>query len=272
MTPKTSVSAAQTALSEKYIVPECFRHYDELIALQSTRNGGVSEGAYCSLNVGRNTLDSEENVQENTRRLCTAAGIDPERMVFSDQVHGTEILCAEKPGHYRGYDALITDKKELYLCIFTADCYPLLIYDPRHKVTGAIHAGWRGSAGNIVIKTIEAMRMNFNSLPAECVAYIGTGISPGAYEVSREVAMEFPPDSRQRSTRSQDEEKYLLDLGMINYRQLLTSGIPPSNIERSALCSAGDSNLFFSYRRDQGITGRMVSLIGVRFSEHGQHK
>ncbi len=247
----------------EYIVPDCFRGYQGLIALQSTRKGGVSNGEYSSLNLGGNTGDRPDLVDENTRRLCSAAGIKLEQLVRSDQVHGTEILFAEKPGRYHGYDSLITDKNNLFLCIFTADCYPVLIYDPRHNASGAIHAGWKGTAGQIVVKTLAAMTHRFQSIPAECLAYIGTGISASAYEVEREVAKEFPPDTSKRSPFSPDEEKYLLDLGMVNYRQLLASGVPASNIERSPFCSSGDKDLFFSYRRDQGITGRMVSLIGV---------
>ncbi len=246
-----------------YMVPGCFRPHPGLVALQSTRNGGVSNGDYCSLNLGNNTGDRMELVDENTRRLCAAAGIPPEQLVRSDQVHGTEILFAEKPGRYRGYDSLVTDKKNLYLCIFTADCYPVLIYDPLHNASGAIHAGWKGSAGQIVVKTLAAMTRRFQSIPAECLAFIGTGISANAYEVDKEVAQQFPPEASKRSLCSPDEEKYLLDLDMVNYRQLLASGIPASNIERSPFCTYGDQELFYSYRRDQGKTGRMVSLIGV---------
>jgi len=247
----------------KYIVPNRFRLHPGLIALQSTRIGGISNDEYSSLNLGINTGDSVELVYENTRLLCVAAGINPEQLVSSDQVHGTDILFAENPGRYQGYDSLITDKKNLCLCIFTADCYPVLIYDPQHKASGACHAGWKGTAGLIVVKTLAAMKHRFQSLPAECLAYIGTGISANAYEVDKEVAKEFPPDTSTRSPFSADEEKYLLDLGLANYRQLLASGIPASNIERSPFCSFGDKDLFFSYRRDQGKTGRMVSLIGV---------
>lgn len=247
----------------EYIVPGCFRGYQGLIALQSTRKGGVSNGEYSSLNLGSNSGDRMELVDENTRCLCSAAGIHPEQLVCSEQVHGTEILFAEEPGQYHGYDSLVTNKNNLFLCIFTADCYPVLIYDPRHKASGAIHAGWKGTAGQIVVKTIAAMRRHFNSIPAECLAFIGTGISANAYEVDREVAKEFPPDTCKRSTLWPDEEKYLLDLGLVNYRQLLASGIAASNIERSPYCSFVDSELFFSYRRDQGKTGRMVSLIGI---------
>lgn len=254
-----------SGLTPQYIVPDSFRGYRGLTALQSTRAGGVSDGNFSSLNLGSNTGDMPRNIDENTRRLCAAGGIDQGMLVSSDQVHGTEILYAEKPGRYPGYDAFITDRKNLFLCIYTADCYPVLLYDPRHKASGAAHAGWKGSAGRIVIKTIEAMKRSFNSRPSECLAFIGTGISAEAYEVGREVAGEFPPAYRQRSLHPDEEEKYLLDLGMVNYSQLLEAGVPASNIDRSPFCSFRDRNLFFSYRRDQGKTGRMVSIIG--FSE-----
>ena len=263
ITPTTPNSVTSSLPPERYIVPDCFRPYHGLVALQSTRNGGISDGAFSSLNLGIHTGDLEERVHKNIMRLCASADINPECMVTSRQVHGTAILFAEKPGNYDGYDALITDKKNLFLCIFTADCYPVLIYDPRHHASAAVHAGWKGSAGGIVIKTLEAMKKRFNTLPEECLAYIGTGISPEAYEVGREVALEFPAGSSQRSTDRNNEEKYQLDLALVNFRQLLASGIPPSNIESSPFCSVRDSYLFFSHRRDQGKTGRMVSLIGV---------
>lgn len=264
---RTSTKGVPSSLAEQYIVPDCFLPYRELIALQSTRNGGRSGGAFASLNLGRNTGDLKEHVEENFQRLCADIGINPGRLVTSRQIHGTEILFAEKPGNYDGYDALITDRQNLFLCIFTADCYPVLIYDPRHRASGAVHAGWKGSAGAIVMKTIEAMKMRFNSLPEECLAWIGTGISAEAYEVSREVALEFPAGSCQHAPERHNEEKYLLNLALVNYRQLLASGVPPANIECSPFCSHRDSNLFFSYRRDQGETGRMVSLIGVTSAE-----
>jgi hypothetical protein len=254
-----------SSMPPEYIVPHCFHQFSQLIALQSTRTGGISNGPYSSLNLGSNTEDSAENVHLNTLRLCSAIGIDPERMVSSVQVHGTEILAADKPGRHKGFDALITDKKNLFLCIFTADCYPVLIFDPRHQAAGAVHAGWKGSAGHIVMKTIAAMQKNFNSIPGECFAWIGTGISADAYEVGLEVAREFPPENWRRSTFSEENDTYMLDLSLANYQQLLASGIPQSNIERSRFCSFCDSDLFYSYRRDNGKTGRMVSLIGIRY-------
>ncbi len=265
--PITRATLKHVALSvtaPEYIEPCSFSRYRELVALQSTRKGGVSQGPYFSLNMGNNTGESEENVRENTRRLCAALSVDPQRMVSSEQVHGTKILSAKEPGRYHGYDAFITDTSNLFLCIYTADCYPILLYDPEHHAAGAVHAGWKGSAGRIVMQTIEAMQQNFNSIPAQCIAYIGTGIGAAAYEVGHEVAREFSADTCTASTSSNGGKKYMLDLGAVNYQQLIASGLEASNIERSPFCSFRESDMFFSYRRDQGKTGRMVSLIGVR--------
>ncbi len=248
----------------EYIQPEIFKSYPQLLALQSTRKGGVSKGGCASLNLGNNTGDAPENIRENTRRLCAALGIDPRNIASSVQIHGTKILKAEEPGQYEGYDGFMTNKKDLFLAILTADCYPVLFYDPHHQAVGAAHAGWKGSAHRIVIKTLEAMHTSFNSNPAECLVSIGTGISAAAYEVDREIAGAFPSGCVQRSPRTLDEERYLLDLAMVNYLQLLEAGVNPSHIERSPFCSFGDHELFFSYRRDQGKTGRMISLIGIR--------
>ncbi|MEI6847081.1 MAG: peptidoglycan editing factor PgeF [Chlorobiaceae bacterium] len=247
----------------EYIVPSSFSKYVGLIALQSTRKGGVSTGAYSSLNLGNNTGDDPELVHQNTLRLCHAAGINPERMVSSIQIHGTEILYAEKPGQYDGYDAFITNKKNLFLCIFTADCFPVLLYDPLNHALGAVHSGWKGSSEKIVMKTVKAMERNFNSIPAQCLAFIGTGISSVAYEVGCEIAMKFDTDFFRILPTRQNEKKYQLDLGGVNYQQLVASGIPASNIEYSPFCSYRNSELFFSHRRDNSKTGRMVSLIGM---------
>ncbi len=253
------------------IVPAIFSRAPGLVALQSTRNGGVSEGVYSTMNLGNNTEDSRESVQQNMMRLCQRAFIDGNRMVSSIQVHGTEVLLAVKPGKYHGYDAFITNQENLFLSVFTADCHPILLYDPRHNASGAVHAGWKGAAGEIVTKTIHAMQKSFGSIPAECLAYTGTGISAEAYEVGREVASAFPEDCSRRSLLSPGNEKYQLNLGMVIYRQLLNAGIPALSIEQSPFCSFYESRLFYSHRRDHGRTGRMVSLIGFN-SKHPSTK
>lgn len=251
-------------MNPEFVNPACFGLYPELLALQSTRIGGISSAPYATLNLGSNTGDEAENIRGNFRRLARSAGFDPAMTVSSDQVHGTAILLAQKPGRYPGYDAFITGTKGLFLCIFTADCFPVLVYDPVTQSAGAAHAGWKGTAGEIVRKMLEAMTMNFGTRASDCTAFIGAGISSGAYEVGGEVASAFPSVCCAPAGMEREGEKYLLDLSLANYRQLLDSGIREVNIERSPFCTFRESGLFYSYRRDNGRTGRMASIIGLK--------
>jgi len=249
-------------MKPQYIVPGIFSAVGDLVALQTTREGGVSPAPFGTLNLGRNTEDSAENVRENTALLCRALQIKPERLAGSDQVHGVEVLHARQAGFYTGYDALVTASSDLYLCIFTADCFPVLLCDPENRAVAAVHAGWKGSAGHLVVKTIELMRQRFHSEPGNLLAWIGTGISQAAYEVDLTVARRFP--SVHGIESPQEKNKRLLDLGGVNRAQLIEAGVPERQIESSPFCASGDRELFYSYRRDAGRTGRMASIIGLR--------
>lgn len=245
----------------EYLVPGIFSGINNLVALQTTRNGGASPAPFNSLNFGKNTGDSAGNIRQNTVALCRSLNIAPDTLAGSDQVHGTKLLHVRQPGFYSGYDALATAEQGIYLCIYTADCFPVLLFDPVNRAAAAIHAGWKGTACMIVPKTITFMQQRFRSNPDDILAWIGTGISQAAYEVEFAVADNFSP-AHYKATPS-DDGKYLLDLAGANLEQLLRSGVPEKQIETSTFCSSRDSNLFFSYRRDAGKTGRMVSLIGL---------
>jgi len=245
----------------EYVVPELFSNIENLVALQTTRKGGISPAPFDGLNLGRNTADSPANIKENTLKLCMLLGIKPEQLAGSDQVHGTEIMHAISPGFFSGYDALVTNEKNIFLCIFTADCYPVLLCDTQTMAVAAIHSGWKGAAGGIVSKTVLFMQERFGTDPGNLLAWIGTGIAQSAYEVDAAVAGAF--DSEHLAPSLRQTGKFNLDLAGANRRQLLDAGIPPSRIACSAFCSSADAGLFYSYRRDAGITGRMASIIGV---------
>jgi YfiH family protein len=215
-----------------------------------------------SLNLGTHVGDDPECVRENERRLCAFLGISPESIVTTGQVHGTEIAVVTAPGRLDGYDALITHVRGLFVGILTADCYPILIHDRRTGASGAAHAGWQGTAGRIAEKTVQAMRDAFGTRPEECLAGVGTGISGERYEIGGEVAARF--DSRYLKPSPSGEGKFLLDLSAANRDQLIEAGIPPSQVQCSEFCSYRDADRFFSYRRDNGKTGRMLALIGVK--------
>ncbi|NTU90401.1 MAG: peptidoglycan editing factor PgeF [Chlorobiaceae bacterium] len=244
------------------IRPEIFRSCPELVALQTTRKGGVSVPPYDSMNLGLHTADDTQCVIENLKRLCDSLNIAVESIVLTDQVHGTDICTIDRSGKVSGFDALITATPDIFLGIVTADCYPVLIHDPEHKASGAAHAGWQGTAGEIVLKTVQAMTEAYGTRPEACLAWVGTGISASQYEISREVAEKFDAPLLRPSSR--EAGKYLLDLSLANRTQLRKAGIPDAQITCSTWCSSIDRELFFSYRRDHGQTGRMLSLIGVR--------
>lgn len=243
-----------------FITPATFPGDGAILALQSTRRGGRSPEPWRSLNLGNNTGDDPSRVRENWLRLGASAGFDALRTVSSVQVHGTEVLHAREPGRHEGYDAFITDTPDLWLAILTADCLPILIYDPLHAAVGAAHAGWQGTAGGIGPKTLLAMEEAFGTRPEACLAWIGTGISGEEYEVGEDVAGRFP----ERCSRPGKEGKRMLDLRLANRLQLASAGIPEGHIESSPYCSSRDETLFYSYRRDNGRTGRMAAVIGIR--------
>jgi hypothetical protein len=246
------------------LYPSIFSSIPGLIGLQTTRSGGVSSQPWDSLNLGPRTEDRSEHIRENFFRLGEHLGISAENIVISEQVHGTSIARVIRPGNVSGYDALITDMEDIYIGILTADCYPVLIHDRKNRASGAAHAGWQGTVGRIAEKTVRAMGDAFGTRPEECLAWVGTGISAAHYEIGGEVARQFDHDYLSPSPSGKD--KYMLDLSAANRDQLLAAGIPDPQVESSAYCSWRDHETFFSYRRDHGSTGRMLSLIGISSS------
>ncbi|HIP61988.1 MAG TPA: peptidoglycan editing factor PgeF [Sulfurovum sp.] len=158
-------------------------------------------------------------------------------------------------------DALITNLPSVALTILTADCVPILLYDPVSKAIGAIHAGWRGAHNNIILKTINKMQETYGTNPRDIIAGIGPSIGGCCYEVGIEVAEKFMEyvDSVEKNKNG----KYQLDLKSICNSQLLGSGLQSYNIEKSSICTACQSSRFFSYRKEQGCSGRFVSALAM---------
>lgn len=239
--------------------PAIFRQIPGLLAAESTRHGGVSPFPYHSLNVGYYTDDDPQHIRENRDRLFASLGITESQTASSHQVHGDQILLAETPGRYEGYDALITNLPGLFVAVTIADCTPVLVCDPVRRAVAAIHAGWKGTAARIVEKTLAEMSRTFGSKPSECVAYVGTCIDECSYEVGEEVAVKFAPAFTRLDTRT---GKYFVDLKSANAAQLQAAGLRPGQIEISPFSTFLHNEDYFSYRKEQGTTGRMTALIG----------
>ena len=242
----------------------------------STRKGGVSKEHLASLNLSFSVEDAKENVLENFRRIGERFGKTPEDFVLSKQSHETKVLKVgtkdrgkgiTKDRDYEGIDALITDEKGIILSCFSADCVPILFYDPIHKTVGACHSGWRGTKGKILQNVVEEMRKHFSSNPAEILIAIGPSICKEQYVVSEDLALSFLEDYPDlgEDTASPiqriSKDKFQLDLWDLNRRIALDSGIKEEHISISGYCTMENPELFFSHRYSQGKRGLQGAFI-----------
>lgn len=273
----------------------------------STRAGGVSRcyrpslpESIGDLNLGFTKHDDAENVRENRRRFLRAVASETfGRYVLLQQRHTPIIRIIQsaaeatedflQPATMRG-DAAITDVPGVLLTVQTADCVPVLLFDPKRRVVAAFHAGWRGTLARIVERGVGTMRRQYGTDPADVLAAIGPSIGPESYNVGEEVRHEFDSqfayaDALFRDVYDSDpiREKYPLlfltarapghspigpqlhlDLWEANRRQLLDAGVAAANITVTAQDTAADTGRFFSHRAEDGFTGRMMSVIGLR--------
>jgi YfiH family protein len=235
----------------------------------TTRSEGVSRAPYNSLNLGANTLDQPSNVQGNRSILARAFGTKLEKLVTVAQVHGTDLLVIDSPNpdytHFQKIecDGIITDQPGVMIGVCVADCAPVLLLDPVRKVVAALHAGWKGTAGGIARKGVEAVVSLFGSDPSEILAAVGPGIGRCCYEVDGPVRDEFVKGGGcwDEAAVASVSGKWQLDLSRANVHQLLEAGVPRENIETTDLCVSCNKAAFFSYRRDKGETGRQMGFI-----------
>jgi purine-nucleoside/S-methyl-5'-thioadenosine phosphorylase / adenosine deaminase len=224
-------------------------------AVFSTRAGGVSEGPYDSLNLGILTDDVPDRVEHNRVLLSERLGLDPQRVIMGWQVHGTEVReWDEPPGAGRdGFaspgaelekvDGHTTTAAGLALLVLVADCLPVALASPSRAAM--LHCGWRGLAGGIVERALEG----FSDIPA---AVVGPGIGACCYEVGQEVLDAFADLDGVAAGR-------MLDLRAVAEAKLRAAGV--ERIEHVDLCTYCREDMFFSHRRDHGVTGRQSGLV-----------
>jgi YfiH family protein len=225
-------------------------------AIFSTRQGGVSEGPYESLNLGILTEDDPERVTVNRARLAEAAGVESGRIVMGWQVHGTDLREWDGPDPQVAYaqpgdkelprvDGHLTDQAGLGLLVLVADCYPVALSDGRRAAM--LHCGWRPLAGGIIERAVAA----FGSPPA---AAVGPGIGGCCYEVGPEVSERFVDVPGAVDGR-------MLDLRRVITARLEAAGV--SQLEHLDRCTSCEPQLYFSHRRDNGVTGRQGGLCAL---------
>lgn len=235
--------------------------FPRLVMLESRRKGGVSQFPYESLNLGLNTDDDIDSVHKNRHLFFESINVQPDQVVGGLQVHEANVLKVESGMYCSGYDAFVTNAKDVFLTIGVADCTPILIYDSETQAIGAAHAGWRGTVGQIVVNVLDAMIQSYGTVPKNCYAFIGSCIDTGSFEVGEEVADQFDP----RWVHYLPEQKLpRVDLKAANQFQLEGKGVLTENIEVSPFSTILNNDLYFSYRKEKGLTGRMLSVVGVR--------
>ncbi|MBA3384616.1 MAG: laccase domain-containing protein [Actinobacteria bacterium] len=214
----------------------------------STRVGGVSEGPFASLNLGKLTLDREAHVEENRRRLCAQVGAEVARLALNRQQHSAIVNRAQEGSRGEPGDGLWTDEPGVPMLKLTADCVAIAIAREDRAALAVLHAGWRGLLEGIVEAGVAALGGTLR-------AAVGPAIGPCCYEVGSEAAEPF----RQRFG-SDVLTNRKLDLWTAAERALGDAGV--TTVERFDLCTSCNPELFFSHRRDDGVTGRQ-GVIGV---------
>lgn len=241
----------------------------------STRHGGVSEGCYATMNLGWRE-DKPENVVENYRRICSAIGCDCKNTVWTRQVHKDRILNVTESDRGKGlfkerdndgYDAVITNCKDVVLTGFSADCVLIYFYDPVKKVIGICHSGWRGTVLSIGAKTVERLVSDYGCNKSDILCGIAPAIGKCCFQVDEPVVNEF----RNAFTYADkfiekdinSDGHYFIDLHSINEEILVNAGILRNNIENSHICTMCNPDMFFTHRLMGNKRGSMAGLISL---------
>ena len=244
-----------------------FKKYPSLLHAVTTKSSDFPYAFSLALHTGERAENIVANRESLSKLLQTKEDL---HFIVANQTHSDNIkIIREKENkgwkHLKDAiedcDALITDLKDVVLTILTADCVPVLLYDNEKKVVAAVHAGWKGTQAEIVSKTVHKMREVYGCDPKDIMAGVAPSIGRCCYEVGNDVAQHFfdTPESF-----SAVGEKYMLDLPFINKEQLLHAGVKEEHIEMSHVCTACEVEQFFSYRKEQGCSGRFMSMIAMR--------
>ncbi len=235
----------------------------------TTRLGGVSEGDLASMNIGTRRGDPSENVAKNYEILGSALGFAPERAVLTRQTHTDIVLPVDSRHHGTGLskldltpcDGLVTNTPGTALVVFTADCTPILLFDPVTGAVGAVHAGWRGTAAAIAAKAVAEMTRSFGCRPEDIRAAIGPNIGQCCFETDGDVpeAMVSSLGDGVLGAIRREGKKYYVNLKEINRQILAKAGV--TKVEISELCTACNTRLFWSHRRMGASRGSQGAVI-----------
>ncbi len=231
----------------------------------TTRAGGVSEGAFGALNLGLSSGDKGTHVEENRDALLSELGFARTAVCAFHQVHGDRVLQGAPSWFSEKADGAVSDDPATLLVVSVADCLPVLLHDPVTGAVGAAHCGWRGTVAGLAASVVQRMERDFGSRPPDLRILFGPGVAGACYQVGPEVVERFRAAGFPDKVAWPDAEagKYRLDIKAANRWNLEQAGVPAGNIVDSGLCTHCQPERFYSYRRDEGVTGRHWAFISA---------
>ena len=251
--------------------------YSNISCFSTTRHGGCGEGAYATFNCTHYCDDNPAHVKANLEHVkaylnrAKAGAVKREHvLVIPRQTHTTNVRVITglpTAEELQNVDAVVTSLKNICLCVSTADCVPVLLYDTKQQAIAAIHAGWRGTVGRIIENTLDVMHEQYGTEGKDVVACIGPSISLESFEVGDEVYAAFAEAGFDMDRMARKYEKWHLDLWEANRLQLLNQGVLSENMEVAGICTYQQHEDFFSARRLGIQSGRILSGIMLCHSE-----
>ncbi|WP_372663067.1 peptidoglycan editing factor PgeF [Cohnella sp.] len=258
-----------------------------LLLLQSwCESDGLTAG-FTARQAGNTALhvgDEHDTVINNRRRITDQLGWPFGAFTCAEQVHGNHVHVVTREDAGKGRevrqdaiqstDAMITNETDLMLVMFFADCVPLYFYDPVTKSMGLAHAGWKGTVSEVAIRTVEKLSETYGAKPENIIGAIGPSIGSCCYEVDEFVLQHVRPllegtplgndflEGVNIIQQYESNNRAFLDLKHLNRHLMIKAGILPSNIEISSWCTSCRTDIFFSHRKENGVTGRMMSWMG----------
>ena len=230
-----------------------------------TRHGGISPQPWGSLNVGGTVGDDLARVRHNRILSFEAMECVPESIFDVWQIHSSDAVCARAPRpvdeSYRQADIILTDQRDVTLFMRFADCVPIMVQDPRNGVIGIAHAGWMGTLRDVAIATVEAMKKNYGSNPADIIACIGPSIGPDHYEIGADVILQVMQKFEDESELVLKSHNGKIHFNLWETNRLLLERAGVQNIEVCGICTACNTKDWFSHRAEKGRTGRFGALI-----------
>lgn len=253
--------------------PKWKQYHEDLEVGFTTTYGGCSKAPYATMNMGFHVGDEEDTVLKNRSQLAQHIDFPLDSWVCGEQVHNNRVRVVSKQHRgqgardeesaLEGIDGIITKENGILCTAFFADCVPLFFFDPHASIIGIAHAGWKGSVLNIGPQMIDEM-IKQGASTEDIHVMIGPAISQEKYEVDDKVIRHIPEKIAQACVKSGREGHYFIDLHTLNMEILLQYGILRHNIDKIDLCTYSEKDMFYSHRRDHGVTGRMLGYIGFK--------